>query len=654
MTGRVTARQTAKAAQARAEKRARLFTTLGLVIGFGSWAYSAFAPAPSLKAVQVLVFFCALFLVIAVWEFFDSAILKSLLTAVIVCLALWSARWARQQYEATVARAEQEARIKKTAEESKRSEPIFQEKPNIRVAYLRFEGAILLRQVLSRFGFSTQDGFATKPFLVENEVYRNLSSILSSLEGVKTASRPFDVLSVYGDTGAEKESWFVEAHDGKVAQLGAGTDPAAGKRTIDQIYPQAYTQRGPSFVGPLNIDTLFSRVDSDPNWQLDVRSEADTIPFDGYAVVGLPDPSEALKFTRDPLSREVLHINQEHPDIVALTAHSIHGGYYGTVWVREIKLLCLDIENIGDKPIGLSSMKQQMVSVPRPFGISTIADQENRFAAAPLEERPLRPEALRPNEHLFIPLQLEFGIADKMKDHPTLNGEGLMEEDIFPKKWWEARNQEEIPFEVLVSSDDRGNPSTKVRSVSRSTLAHKPDFSSQIEKTYILGSSVKVQEVIFRTGDGTPTPWKIRSFDPNNLLARGVYEAGSCPILFSKRTDHAWNRLGPILIDAVTRAREMEFSMTVQPGSNSFRLSEQEDETTFLKDLRLVITDERQARYTFYPHEKIFASSRTEYRKLSPGESLRFTFQVPQSLKSRGSWKLLVTGYYVPHLLLRR
>jgi hypothetical protein len=535
------------------------------------------------------------------------------------------------------------------------SVPMFQKQPNIRVTYFRFEGNLLLERVMNGFGFTPEDGFAAKPFWLKNGVYKDLATMLSGLGGQQTPRRSFDVFSMYAETGNGKEFWFVDTHDGKIIKLGSSTKAGPAGKTIEQIYSQAVLPRGPSFGGPLNSTDLFSRVESDPLWQIDVRAESQPIPFDAYRIVGLPQPAEALELTKDPLSREILKANPDRRDMVVLTAMCEHGAYYARIWIREIKLLAVDFENIGDKPVGLMALKQRTLTPAQTYQARTSADARDMISKSPLEDMRLPLQALRPGEHLMVPLQIQFGIADKISGHTNWNAEGLLEDNIVPNKWWVGRSEQQISFEILKSADVVGNPRTEIRKISHTTIANKPEFSQLLENTYVVGRSVDVEQIVLKVGKGELKSEPVRKFDPNNLMARGAYEAGSCPKLFARKAvSEEWADRGPVLIDAVARAREKDTTVQLEAGTNDFLFAEQENETTYLNRVILVISQRGHPAQIFYSDSGELRKRDGRYIKLQHGQKLRIHFKTPRSIQHKGNWALMITGYYVPDILVQQ
>jgi hypothetical protein len=348
-----------------------------------------------------------------------------------------------------------------------------------------------------------------------------------------------------------------------------------------------------------------------------------------------------------------LRANPDRRDLVGFRVYCIHGGYYGEIWIREIKLLALDIENTGDRPIGLSSIKQKTIQPQSLYKVRTVETNREGLSVSSLEEYPLPIESLNPKEHLIIPLQIEFGYADQMQAHANWNFERYLVAGILPKKWWANRKDPQIAFQILRSTDRVGNPQFDIRHIARSMLEEKPDFASLVVPTYLVGQSIDIKQIVFKTGNGTLTPKEVRRFDPNNLLAKGAYDAGSCPILSWKiANDQEWSRVGPVLIDGVTSEREMTQSIAIRNGATVFRLSEEEDETTFLESVSLKVFDAAGQAHTFYPVTHELQNRIGRFYRLESGSTLELRFDIPDSMKLEHERTLVIRGYYVPNSLI--
>jgi hypothetical protein len=533
---------------------------------------------------------------------------------------------------------------------------VFQDVPNVRATYLRMEGTILLDRALNGFGFSPEDGFALKPIWLKNDVYQNLQTLIHLCRQNPGAAQ-YGMTTWYAGTQDDKELRYAS-----VDQFDTSKEfvSESGKRT--QNLKEFYTGtplRGSSDNATISqrsfeIDDVMARVQSDPRWWITSKSDAEIIHFDEYQIFG-PLSADEAQHSGDALTNALAKTNPARRDLAFVTVYFEHDAYRSTVSIRELKMLVLDIENVGDKPIGLYALRQRLAEVGTSYQLTSNSETENLLSQASVVDRPLPLELLRPNEHLFIPLSIEFGFATKPKNREMLNYEQYIEKSDLPRPWWTNRIGDTMSFEILREADQQGNPITTIVSIDKPSLMRKPRVESYVEQTYYIGKFVDVQEVVFRTGKGDLTPWKVRRFQPNNLIARGAFEGGSCPILFYKSaTTDAIRRVGPILIDAVTRGRQKTVRIPIHEETSIFLISEMESETSYIDQVSCELADEKGRPVIVKPDRKgPILNLDGKFTRLRQGETLEIQFKIPSHLKGTSARYFVISGYYVPDALIR-
>jgi hypothetical protein len=211
-----------------------------------------------------------------------------------------------------------------------------------------------------------------------------------------------------------------------------------------------------------------------------------------------------------------------------------------------------------------------------------------------------------------------------------------------------------IPFEIVRGADRQGNPIITIVTISRSNLEGKQ--TSYVEQAYYIGTSIDVQEIVFKTGKGNPTPWKVRRFDPNNLIARGAFEGGSCPILFYKDPiSHGLKRIGPVLINAVTRHRQQTLRVLVKSNIDTFVIEETQPETSFIDQVYLEVVDESGSRSIVSPEKSgVIDQLDGNHAVLRQGHKLDIRFRIPNHIKQPNIRHLVISGYYIPDSMIRQ
>ena len=460
----------------------------------------------------------------------------------------------------------------------------------------------------------------------------------------------------YAGTQDGKELWYADVET--YAENVTESAPRSAKRAHNpKEFYRGRKVRDPlkdHIASTLSIDDLMLRVQTDPHWWVMSESQAPIIPFDQFQIFGPLNASEASQHTSDPITKAIATANSQIRDLAFLTTYFQHDGYQDLTSVRELKMLVLDIENVGDKPIGLVALKQKVAQTDQAYRLVSRAEQQTTLSKATIAETALPLELLRPNEHLFVPLSIEFGFATNPLNREIWNQEQYMEKSRLPKDWWTSRVEEAIPFELVRGADRRGYPIISIVTISKSNLDSKPPFESHIEPTYFIGSSIDVQEVVFRTGNGIPTPWKVRRFEPNNLIARGAFEGGSCPILFYKGgVSGTVKRIGPILINAVTRSRQQTVQILVNGNVDTFVLEESQPETSFIDQVSLEVTDENGRRSIVSAEENtLIRRLDRRFAILRQGSKLHINFRVPEHLK-KANRQLKISGFYIPDSMIK-
>jgi hypothetical protein len=256
---------------------------------------------------------------------------------------------------------------------------------------------------------------------------------------------------------------------------------------------------------------------------------------------------------------------------------------------------------------------------------------------------------------LFIPLSIEFGFATKPKNREMFNYEQYIEKSDLPRPWWTKRVGETISFEIITGTDRQGNPITTITSIDKPSLERKPKVESYVEQTYYVGKFVDVQEVVFKTGKGDLTPWKVRRFQPNNLIARGAFEGGSCPVLFYEAASTgALKKIGHVLIDAVTRPRQQTVRIPIREEASTFLISEMEPETSYIDQAYCELIDETGQHFFVRPERAgPILHLDTSFARVRQGETLKLQFKIPNHLRKVRTRYFVISGYYVPDALIR-
>lgn len=352
----------------------------------------------------------------------------------------------------------------------------------------------------------------------------------------------------------------------------------------------------------------------------------------------------------DPLSRQLLQRYEDSRNIVALDIYLGHGQYYGVLLIRELRLVAVAIENVGDKPIGLEAYRARSLSAPDLLSLASTTQVDERMASTGSHEYELPVEMLLPGEQLFIPLRLELGYQANVPRDDYMNSEISLTRESLPN----VKVLGEIPgdtvrFKIFRGLDVDGTHGvTEVHEVTKDILRSKINFARLYDVEYSLGDAVQVEEVVFRLDRSKHVDYPIRPLEPTNLVVSGGYEVGSCPIVYA-RVGPDWIRVGPVLVDAFSR----DLAKTERrsgPQASSWRLVEEEDETSFIDSVRLILR---------YPDGRSVALEPTgrqlvpdmKFEVLRRGDNLQLDFNLPLDAEA-AKFELEVQGYYIPDRLL--
>ena len=529
---------------------------------------------------------------------------------------------------------------------------VFQVTPQVRFSYYLIEGTPLLDRAVRGFGFTERDGFASRPRWLQNEVLTNLQQLFQLEPDRRPSGLGFDVLEVYAADPDGREWIHRELTDRGQVIDGRWMPRSDPDPLTREFHGGIWNFRTTPSLGPIHIDSIVSDATTDSVWYMNILMDGSggIVPWDEYTFVRGLSWADLEEGVSDPITARIVNDNLDLTDVALVqVSGNTHGSYVSKVHLRELSMLVLGIENVGDAPIGLHSLRQRLLGAGR-FELRTTAEVESRQSAAPTTDRELPIEMLTSGEHLFVPLRLEFGMPRVDRVGP--NVVPLITPDQLPQPWPRGLPTDSLTIEVLRRVDRDMYPVTDTVRVAVGNVAAVAE-RFVFEPTYLLGAAVDVTEVVFRTGSGDDTPVEVRQFDPFNLIARGAYWAGSCPILYAHGKD--WSkRLGPVLVNAVTQAREQTETIVLPPGTDVVVLAEEEQEISYLdlvRSSRLIAAFIRSEGRETAVSEGVLRDLDGERIRLDMGDSLIIRLLDAPTDAGTGD-TLVVGGFYVPNSLL--
>ncbi|MDY7091809.1 MAG: hypothetical protein SX243_02440 [Acidobacteriota bacterium] len=528
---------------------------------------------------------------------------------------------------------------------------------DLRISYLRLDGLLLLDRALKGYAFSEKEGFLFEPYWLKNDIFKDLEEVIrytikgaTKMRGGISAHAPehrlpYDAMNVFMGNKGEEE--FFKDIPGVV-------DRDEWRRLREPLFGSLRPLRAGPLIKNVEASTLEKRLLDSPYWTIAPDDRAQILkqplrPFDFY-FLGTLSPEEATQYLNDPLTRALLSVDSPPKDLFLARFSESWGTYSGHILQREVSLLSLDIENVSDQPVAIERLLSRSIS-RKAFTLTSPEEQTDAFEASDPDPQKVPLEELLPGEHLLVPLQIEFRLGSNGR-YGDRGAENILLERDLPQRWWAEYPGDAVGIQFLLGIDQNREAILKSREVSKELLDQKAFFKN-ITDSYILGSSWRVDHIVASFGKARSS-LSVRRFDPTNVLVRGGFAKGSCPILYATKNAKRV-RLRPVFPEAVTRTFQMTDSITLPLGVTEFTLSEEEDEVSFL-DYLAICTDCSQPTDSAVPLSELSELHRIDghYLTLRKGEEV--TFQVPKDLAlpedGKSGHTLLISGYYIPYNLM--
>jgi len=390
-----------------------------------------------------------------------------------------------------------------------------------------------------------------------------------------------------------------------------------------------------------NIRNALRNVTDSPHLRIWVGDEPafktgdKAFQFDSYAVHGFIDSAHALGRTHDRWSETVLRRNPQYYDLVRYSAFFMHDTPVAAFEPREVRLLALSIENIGDQAIYSPQFVLRQISGDLSGHLRTEREQESSLKGAQslMAKPPI--DALKPGERLLVPLTLYMTFSN---------------DSVYGNTDWGLFPGEIARFEVLTSASPQGVPRTETVQIDVSALKGRPIRPKLLNERYYFGPSVDVLRVGIQGTARRDVP--VRRFDPLNVILQDGDEKGSCPILYAGIGEDAM-RLRPVLVNAVTKAGHAVDTIRVPLGLNKFEVRETEPERSFISSAKLIVQGSDGSEQHFSP-TNVGVMTHDNPRVLDQGEVLLLKFATPVAGPREINRRIEISGFYVPYSLMRQ
>ena len=516
--------------------------------------------------------------------------------------------------------------------------------PSIRFEYHSFSGSSAIYAVSKKgMAFSELKGFEMGARWWKNDVLVAAEALVDSL-GIRpeySNQLPNSALnaSVIDKTGKELHT---ETHYSYDREAGALTDRIAKlfkTNPAKKFFNLPTTHRKP--YPNENIEQMLLLALISPNLRIQVppatlaESTGKAFSFDEYSVSGFAPMTKVAGRTGDKWTEIVFRKNPQFYDLVKYSAFFLHDSPVATFEPRELRLLALSIENIGDQPVFSPQLLIRRVAGSIDGVLRTEKSQEATLRNSKPETSLMPLDALKPGERLYIPLALymEFR-TDRVEEFPD----------------WKTYASNDATFSILVNTSPQGAPNSRTLTLDISSLKNRTSKPPLQNRRYYFGPTVEpITLSVERPGS---SEIQVRKYDPLNIILADGDEKGSCPILYVGNGSAAV-RLRPVLVNAVTQARGAKDAVKVSATSNEFELRELEPERSFIRSARMIIQLRGGTEISYEPD---FEPARRigEYLLLDQGESWRLRFKPSHDLTLELSRRIEIEGYYVPYSIMAK
>jgi len=513
--------------------------------------------------------------------------------------------------------------------------------PEIRVKYYVFEGYTLLKNILSGDESLGRLGFDKAPYWLKNEVFRELEDLDKSYLSEPASRSPFHYISL---KIFNKEKGLVKSILYR---------PFLGGEPPDEV---PFFYRKPDCLDidifeEANIRRYIEKVKKDPYYTLI-----------GHGILGLPRFSEVYEEVEEPLSKELLRRNPELRDIV-FVIFPLHEeepecgagrvSYAAEIYVRELKLMVLGIENIGETNLSIEKIHQRIFKPHEDDYFRLRTDSENRKFLETSEASTPKPpfEKLTKGEHLLIPLQISMGITEE---------EGSFDDLYILKRWLN---------EDLLREKLQRNSSIELKYVAKpgyyddmrryhayhkekylidsNVLLDKPRLSSLVENNYILGTSIRIESIEYSNKYVDQIDEKVREFDQTNLVMRGGWEIGSCPYVFTyDKEAERWVRDTTIIYGFDSKEKEGVQERALKNFDGQIWIKELEPETSYVDYVVIKLKDKNGNECYIEPKNDILKEMDNSYLVLKRDDKVLVEFEdYPDDFEEAS---IIAKGYYIP------
>ena len=300
----------------------------------------------------------------------------------------------------------------------------------------------------------------------------------------------------------------------------------------------------------------------------------------------------------------------------------------GDLYLPDMSLVVLAIENAGDEKMGFSKVAyQENETEGLRYLVDDFATLDNSITQ--IAEKMLPSQELNPGERFVLPLYVFF-------DHTAFfNRLGVHTDGAM---WFNAVPFREYDYNMEASDNAQSNSELAV-DYQRSAPA--PD-----SLRFVLGSSLRPDALWVGN-----VKYPVRAFDPERLFwYQDVMAGASCPFVytFNLQTEQ-WEDQG-VIIDGFDKKNEEAWDEKQLPNFNgSVLIKEKEPETSFLNCLRVHLYGQAGKEEVLRATAGELKKDDTSYIRLDEGEEMMVSFEDRKTDFVVNRVVLHAKGYYLPY-----
>jgi hypothetical protein len=323
-----------------------------------------------------------------------------------------------------------------------------------------------------------------------------------------------------------------------------------------------------------------------------------------------------------------------------------------SMYAPSLQLRLLVLENVSKAPILLGQFHFRLVSPGRGVLAVRTRSENDRLVALTRTDSQFwyGPRVLKPGEKVIVPLELLLkrhrenrseslgttraarrGYANQLLADRELKTVAIM---------YEGKQRVE---EGMSSEQSKSTPLLVMPKQRFIEMLRGESVRASESDEFLYGPAISLDAV-----DVDGPKYAIQPLDPTNIAYFSGYAEGSCPFAYCRRAgDDVWLKQGSILKGHSSKAREGTTVLVVRDFNGTVRISEEEDETSYVDQLFIRGTSSTGGTVIVPPTDDLLAHKDHRYLVLTKGKTTEVRFRIPEGMR-RDRVEVVASGYFVP------